>query len=783
MTTEGDAPAEEGAPPEVAASEPVEEATEETAEETVVEETTEETAEETVVEEPETTDPTNPEAPPEPEAEASTSKPAMMMMDEAEIARKLESGDKDDRVAARRARIAARLKAKREAEDPSLIEPEPEPEPTAEETQVKTSKRALARLKAQGFDDVTDVKAVAVAREANRRGERDTRRVERRNRIEQERTETAQRDGEVAGEWDKLRKLKVAHELNVAIQAQKALCDEIISSKDALIAEMTEELDKEDEAYERNIRRQEEEVDETLRRMNVRYNELSAAYVAEFDEIERVFLEERRAALEANTETLERLFKQRDDAEIKFMESTGDIADAYRTELEKHEADDAEEFSLLKIRLESDIGNLQRHLADMKSTYLLNAEKLEYNYRVLVERDHENAGTLQIQRRKIAKTREKLMKAKDSFAAMDKKFSDENMRLTDDHRRVTEQFKELEIKFRTFQANDRKKFKEVWAMKEEEMGRKVKRALDADRVLHEQHLGMVWHAPSEDVFKHPEQLALEQARKKRAAAAEAARASAGEEALSRDEDEAALDDDDDEEENPFEQRMADPAYGNYLATLVDVFFFLVDPKAQRAVDAANASVAEGTGASEEERLTVDAAVARLKAESVLKAKGVTDAPSFDGLASALTFDGADPVVHAGGGGDVAGIMLPSTDLVASATKFAEAENIAKSGGSGGRNQTQPTGDESSPAPRKTKEQLEKEYWENMSNAVGEKNFRVWSQLERSMERYREMLMKRRDSLRDAESLREQNDELRGLLSQYLSSSVNDELMVPPAAYL
>ena len=769
MTTEGDAPAEEGAPPEVAASEPVEETTEET------------NPGETVVEEPETTAETTEEAPPEPEQEASTSKPAVMM-DEAEIARKLKSGDKDDRVAARRARIAARLKAKREAEDPSLIEPEPEPEPTAEETQVKTSKRALARLKAQGFDDVTDVKAVAVAREANRRGERDTRRVERRNRIEQERTETAQRDGEVAGEWDKLRKLKVAHELNVAIQAQKALCDEIISSKDALIAEMTEELDKEDEAYERSIRRQEEEVDETLRRMNVRYNELSAAYVAEFDEIERVFLEERRAALEANTETLERLFKQRDDAEIKFMESTGDIADAYRTELEKHEADDAEEFSLLKIRLESDIGNLQRHLADMKSTYLLNAEKLEYNYRVLVERDHENAGTLQIQRRKIAKTREKLMKAKDSFAAMDKKFSDENMRLTDDHRRVTEQFKELEIKFRNFQASDRKKFQEVWAMKEEEMGRKVKRALDADRVLHEQHLGMVWHAPSEDVFKHPEQLALEQARKKRAAAAEAARASAGEEAVSRHEDEAALDDDD-KEENPFEQRMADPAYGNYLATLVDVFFFLVDPKAQRAVDAANASVAEGTGASEEERLTVDAVVARLKAESVLKAKGVTDAPSFDGLASALTVNGADPVVHAGGGGDVAGIMLPSTDLVVAATKFAEAENIAKSGGGGGRNQTQPTGDESSPAPRKTKEQLEKEYWENMSNAVGEKNFRVWSQLERSMERYREMLMKRRDSLRDAESLREQNDELRGLLSQYLSSSVNDELMVPPAAYL
>ena len=762
-TTEGDAPAGEVPLPEVPKSESVE---------GTAEETEEETAEGTVAE------PVEVEEPDPLPVETSTSKP----MDDAEIARKLESGDRDDRVAARRARIAARLKAKREAEDPSLIEPEPEPEPTAEETQVRDSKRRLARLKALGFEDVTDIKAVAVAREAHRRGVRDDRKVERRNCIEQERAETMQRDGEVAGGWEKLRGIKVAHDLNAAIQAQKALCDQIVASKNALIAEMTEELDKEDEEFERNIRRQEEEVDETLKRMNSQYNELSAAYMSEFDEIERVFLEERSAALKANMEELDALFQRRDAAEVKYMEDVAATADAYRKELEKHEADDAEEYTMLKIRLETDIANLQRHLADMKSTYLLNAEKLEYNYRVLVERDHENAGTLQIQRRKIAKLRETLMKVKDKFHAMDKKFSDENVRLTDDHRRVTEQFKELEIKFRNFQASDRKKFQEVWAMKEEEIARKVKRALDADRILHEQHLGMVWHPPSEDVFKHPEQLALDETRRKRAAAAKVARASSGEQGgtVGMEEDE---DVDVEEEDNPFEQRIANPAYENYLATLVDVFYFLVDPKTQRAVSAAEAAVAEGTGASDEERFTTAAAVSRLQAESVLKAMGVTDASSFDGLANALTVDGVDPVMHAGGGGDVAEIMLPSVDLVSAATKFAAAENLAKSGDSGGDGERlQPFGDDA-PATRKTKEQLDTEFWERMSNAVGEKNVRVWRQLERSMERYREMLMKRRDSLRDAESLREQNDELRGLLNQYLSSSVNDELVVPPAAYL
>ncbi len=762
-TTEGDAPAGEVPLPEVPKSESVEGTAEETAEET---------AEGTVAE------PVEVEEPDPLPVETSTSKP----MDDAEIARKLESGDRDDRVAARRARIAARLKAKREAEDPSLIEPEPEPEPTAEETQVRDSKRRLARLKALGFEDVTDIKAVAVAREAHRRGVRDDRKVERRNCIEQERAETMQRDGEVAGGWEKLRGIKVAYDLNAAIQAQKALCDQIVASKNALIAEMTEELDKEDEEFERNIRRQEEEVDETLKRMNSQYNELSAAYMSEFDEIERVFLEERSAALKANMEELDALFQRRDAAEVKYMEDVAATADAYRKELEKHEADDAEEYTMLKIRLETDIANLQRHLADMKSTYLLNAEKLEYNYRVLVERDHENAGTLQIQRRKIAKLRETLMKVKDKFHAMDKKFSDENVRLTDDHRRVTEQFKELEIKFRNFQASDRKKFQEVWAMKEEEIARKVKRALDADRILHEQHLGMVWHPPSEDVFKHPEQLALDETKRKRAAAAKAARVSSGEQGgtVGMEEDE---DVDVEEEDNPFEQRIANPAYENYLATLVDVFYFLVDPKTQRAVSAAEAAVAEGTGASDEERFTTAAAVSRLQAESVLKAMGVTDASLFDGLANALTVDGVDPVMHAGGGGDVAEIMLPSVDLVSAATKFAAAENLAKSGDSGGDGERlQPFGDDA-PATRKTKEQLDTEFWERMSNAVGEKNFRVWRQLERSMERYREMLMKRRDSLRDAESLREQNDELRGLLNQYLSSSVNDELVVPPAAYL
>ena len=90
-------------------------------------------------------------------------------------------------------------------------------------------------------------------------------------------------------------------------------------------------------------------------------------------------------------------------------------------------------------------------------------------------------------------------------------------------------------------------------------------------------------------------------------------------------------------------------------------------------------------------------------------------------------------------------------------------------------------DGSPPAPRKTKEELEAEYWSRMANAVGPKTTRVWSALERGLERYREVLARRRDALDETRRLGEQNAELRALLNQYLSSQINAELQVPPTA--
>ncbi len=55
----------------------------------------------------------------------------------------------------------------------------------------------------------------------------------------------------------------------------------------------------------------------------------------------------------------------------------------------------------------------------MRATYQLNTEKLDYNYRVLVERDHENQTTINQQKRKISRQRDVLSSLKQRCVAHD----------------------------------------------------------------------------------------------------------------------------------------------------------------------------------------------------------------------------------------------------------------------------------------------------------------------------------------------------------------------------
>merc|ERR1712118_176483 len=70
---------------------------------------------------------------------------------------------------------------------------------------------------------------------------------------------------------------------------------------------------------------------------------------------------------------------------------------------------------------------------------------------------------------------------------------------------------------------------------------------------------------------------------------------------------------------------------------------------------------------------------------------------------------------------------------------------------------------------------EREFWERMSSVVSEPTVRVWSKLEEQLVKYNKVLKERADCIDEVQQLRNQNESLKALLTQYLGAKVNEEL--------
>lgn len=115
----------------------------------------------------------------------------------------------------------------------------------------------------------------------------------------------------------------------------------------------------------------------------------------------------------------------------------------------------------------------------MKATYQLNNEKLDHNFRLLMEREMEHTQLIQQQKKKINRLQDMLSTLKAKYAKTDKKFRQKNIELTEEYKRITEQYKDLQSKFKHFQERDNKKSREIWTMNEERVGELVNRILQA----------------------------------------------------------------------------------------------------------------------------------------------------------------------------------------------------------------------------------------------------------------------------------------------------------------
>jgi dynein regulatory complex protein 1 len=232
--------------------------------------------------------------------------------------------------------------------------------------------------------------------------------------------------------------------------------------------------------------------------MTEQFREQQTEYEIETQEIEAVFMHERKELIDANKKEMENLMEKRRNMEGTHMEERQKRIEHNQEQLQRNRLKDSEAYTEKKITLETEIQKLEQQLEVMRATYQLNTEKLEYNFRVLSERDIENSNTINQQKRKLARLQDNLSSLMAKYTKTDKQYKQNNIELTDEYRRITEQFQDLQGKYRHFQMSDAKKFDEVWAMKEGQVKELLALVLQADKIIHEQQLGLYWYPPNEE---------------------------------------------------------------------------------------------------------------------------------------------------------------------------------------------------------------------------------------------------------------------------------------------
>ncbi|XP_033032206.1 dynein regulatory complex protein 1 isoform X3 [Trachypithecus francoisi] len=368
------------------------------------------------------------------------------------LAPSVHSDNPQERIQARRLRIAARLEARRREALGEYLDGKKESEEDQSKSykQKEESRLKLAKLLLCGTELVTNIQVAIDTREIHRRVEEEEIKHQRIEKLENEVKTSQDKFDEITSKWEEGKQKRIPQELWEMLNTQQLHCAGLLEDKNKLISELQQELKTKDDQYVKDLKKQSDDICLLLERMEQQVKNVMKTFREELYNIEKAFEVERQELLASNKKKWERALQAHNAKELEYLTNRMKKVEDYEKQLNRQRIRDCEEYNTIKIKLEQDVQILEQQLQQRKAIYQLNQEKLEYNLQVLKKRDEESTVIKSQQKRKIN---------------------------------------------RHFALIDDKKFREIWLMNEEEAKDLIARAFDVDRIIHTHHLGLPWTAP------------------------------------------------------------------------------------------------------------------------------------------------------------------------------------------------------------------------------------------------------------------------------------------------
>ncbi|XP_032722895.1 dynein regulatory complex protein 1 isoform X2 [Lontra canadensis] len=663
----------------------------------------------------------------------------------------IHSDNPQERIQARRLRIAARLEARRREALGEYLDGKKESEEDQSKSykQKEESRLKLNKLLLCGTELVTNIQVATDIREIHRRVEEEEIKRQRLEKLENEVKTSQDKFDEITAKWEEGKQKRIPQDLWEMLNTQQVHCAGLIEDKNKLISELQQELKTKDDQYVKDLKKQSDDICLLLERMEEQVKHVMKTFRQELNYIEKAFEVERQEMLASNKKKWERALQAHNAKELEYLMNRIKKVEDYEKQLNKQRVWDWEEYNMIKIKLEHDVQVLEQQLQQMKAIYQLNQEKLEYNFQVLKKRDEESTVIKSQQKRKINRLHDALNNLRAKYNKQIKHFQEENQSLTSDYKRFVTQFKELQRAMRHFALVDDKQFREIWLMNEEEAKDLISRAFAVDRIVHTHHLGLPWTAPDFWFLRNVGPIS-QQPRKSAAQILEEVLMQAEEEGTEKAASEA-------ESYLDLPKQISPRTTRKILMLLCDESGFLIESKLLSlllpleknecyllrldAVFSEQTSLMSGQEPGEEIDLEEQ------KEESLVE--GEPEEKEAPPSPSLIHPNDVLKILEA----FVMGLKKPKDSQAPVKMKYVR-DNSKDS-----------------------------EYWEALTTVIPDATQNLWDALYTALEKYHLVLTQRAKLLLENRSLEQQNTELQMLLQQYLDSKINSELQVPPTQVL
>jgi len=107
---------------------------------------------------------------------------------------------------------------------------------------------------------------------------------------------------------------------------------------------------------------------------------------------------------------------------------------------------------------------LQKCMEDMRAVYKLNEEKLDFNHKVLKDRETVNKTTIESLKKRQRRMKDLLRRVQIKFEVQSKKYVKDNKAMTKEYKKFTKEFLNMQKKYERFEKSDKNRFTEIWTM-------------------------------------------------------------------------------------------------------------------------------------------------------------------------------------------------------------------------------------------------------------------------------------------------------------------------------